>query len=51
VLDYTSAEAGEDPQTRQLFATGQTMGVFYTESPASRLLCIKSKASSSSCWC
>ncbi len=44
VLDYTSAEAGEDPKTRKLFSSGQTMGVFYTESPASRLLCIKSKA-------
>jgi len=43
-LDYTSAEAGEDPETRKLFGTGQTMGVFYTESPASRLLCIKSRA-------
>ncbi len=41
-LDYTSAEAGEDPKTRELFRTGRTMGVFYTESPASRLLCIKS---------
>ena len=29
---------------RQLFRTGQTMGVFYTESPASRLLCAKSQA-------
>ena len=28
----------------QLFRTGQTMGVFYTESPASRLLCAKSQA-------
>ncbi len=46
VLDYTSAEAGQDPATRKLFATGQTMGVFYTESPASRQLCIKSKAES-----
>ena len=43
-LDYTSAEAGEDPETRKLFRTGNTMGVFYTESPASRALCIKSKA-------
>ncbi|HET9514638.1 MAG TPA: DNA polymerase III subunit alpha, partial [Gemmatimonadales bacterium] len=43
-LDYTSAEAGEDPETRKLFRTGHTMGVFYTESPASRALCIKSKA-------
>jgi error-prone DNA polymerase len=45
-LDYTSAEAGEDPQTRELFRTGRTMGVFYTESPASRLLCQKSRAES-----
>ena len=43
-LDYTSAEAGEDPETRALFRTGRTMGVFYTESPASRLLCEKSRA-------
>jgi len=43
-LDYTSAEAGEDPKTRALFRTGRTMGVFYTESPASRLLCEKSRA-------
>jgi error-prone DNA polymerase len=45
-LDYTSSEAGDDPKTRALFRTGQTMGVFYTESPASRLLCQKSKAES-----
>ena len=45
-LDYTSAEAGEDPATRDLFRTGRTMGVFYTESPASRLLCQKSRAES-----
>ena len=43
-LDYTGAEAGEDPKTRELFRTGRTMGVFYTESPASRMLCIKSRA-------
>jgi len=43
-LDYTSAEAGDDPKTRELFRTGRTMGVFYTESPASRMLCIKSHA-------
>ena len=43
-LDYTSAEAGEDPATRELFRAGRTMGVFYTESPASRALCIKSQA-------
>jgi DNA polymerase III alpha subunit len=45
-LDYTSQEAGEDPATRALFRTGRTMGVFYTESPASRALCIKSRAES-----
>jgi error-prone DNA polymerase len=44
ILDYTSAEAGEDPETRALFRTGRTMGVFYTESPASRLLGQKSQA-------
>ena len=43
-LDYTSAEAGEDPETRRLFRTGNTMGVFYTESPRRERLCIKSKA-------
>lgn len=42
LLDYTSAEAGDDAATRELFGTGNTMGVFYTESPASRQLCIKS---------
>ncbi|NOT07236.1 MAG: DNA polymerase III subunit alpha [Gemmatimonadales bacterium] len=42
-LDYTSQEAGADPATQELFRTGRTMGVFYTESPASRLLCIKSR--------
>ncbi len=46
VLDYTSSEAGEDPATRALFRAGKTMGVFYTESPASRLLCQKSQAES-----
>jgi DNA polymerase III alpha subunit len=44
LIDYTSADAGEDPRTRELFRTGQTMGVFYTESPASRQLCRKSRA-------
>ena len=44
LIDYTSADAGEDPRTRELFRTGQTMGVFYTESPASRQLCRKSQA-------
>jgi error-prone DNA polymerase len=43
-LDYSSSDAGDDPKTRELFRTGQTLGVFYTESPASRLLCQKSRA-------
>jgi error-prone DNA polymerase len=44
MIDYTSADPEDDPATRKLFSTGQTMGVFYTESPASRLLCAKSRA-------
>jgi error-prone DNA polymerase len=44
LIDYTSADAGEDLKTRELFRTGRTMGVFYTESPASRQLCQKSRA-------
>jgi DNA polymerase III alpha subunit len=44
LIDYTSSDAGEDEATRALFRTGQTMGVFYTESPASRALCAKSRA-------
>ena len=44
LIDYTSADAGDDPRTRELFRTGRTMGVFYTESPASRQLCQKSRA-------
>jgi DNA-directed DNA polymerase III PolC len=43
-IDYTSSTAGDDEKARALFRTGQTMGVFYTESPASRLLCAKSQA-------
>ncbi len=43
-LDYTSTEAGDDAATRACFRTGRTMGVFYTESPASRLLCARSRA-------
>jgi error-prone DNA polymerase len=43
-IDYTSSAAGEDEVAKKLFRTGQTMGVFYTESPASRLLCAKSQA-------
>ncbi len=45
-IDYTSQEAGDDPATKALFRSGQTMGVFYTESPASRQLCAKSHADS-----
>ncbi len=43
-IDYTSSDPGDDEPTRALFRTGQTMGVFYTESPASRMLCAKSRA-------
>jgi len=43
-LDYTSSEAGDDPATRRAFRTGETLGVFYTESPASRQLNLKSRA-------
>jgi len=43
-IDYTSSSAGDDPAAKALFRSGQTMGVFYTESPASRLLCAKSQA-------
>jgi DNA-directed DNA polymerase III PolC len=43
-IDYTSSTAGEDEAAKELFRTGKTMGVFYTESPASRLLCAKSRA-------
>ncbi len=43
-IDYTSSAAGDDEGAKRLFRTGQTMGVFYTESPASRLLCAKSQA-------
>ncbi|MBA3658807.1 MAG: DNA polymerase III subunit alpha, partial [Gemmatimonadales bacterium] len=44
IIDYTSSDAGDDEATRELFRTGRTMGVFYTESPASRQLCAKSLA-------
>ena len=43
-IDYTAADPEDDEPTRELFRTGQTMGVFYTESPASRMLCAKSRA-------
>ncbi len=35
-IDYTTADPEDDEPTKALFRTGQTMGVFYTESPASR---------------
>jgi error-prone DNA polymerase len=43
-IDYTSSSAGDDEAAKALFRTGKTMGVFYTESPASRLLCARSQA-------
>ena len=43
-IDYTADDPDDDEPTKALFRTGQTMGVFYTESPASRLLCAKSRA-------
>ncbi|HEY6223849.1 MAG TPA: DNA polymerase III subunit alpha [Gemmatimonadales bacterium] len=43
-IDYTSSDPVSDEATREVFRTGNTMGVFYTESPASRLLCQKSKS-------
>ena len=45
-LDYSTQLAGDDPATRALFRTGDTLGVFYTESPASRILNLKSQAES-----
>jgi hypothetical protein len=30
------SDPGDDEGTKELFRTGRTMGVFYTESPASR---------------
>lgn len=44
IIDPTSSTAGDDPATQDCFAAGDTMGVFYTESPASRLLNHKSRA-------
>ncbi len=43
-IDYTSSDPEDDEPTKALFRTGRTMGVFYTESPASRMLCAKSRA-------
>ena len=43
-IDYTTCDPEADELTRAVFRTGNTMGVFYTESPASRLLCQKSRA-------
>jgi error-prone DNA polymerase len=43
-IDYTSADPVDDEATKAIFRAGDTMGVFYTESPASRLLCQKSKS-------
>jgi error-prone DNA polymerase len=43
-IDYTTSHPADDPCTKEIFRTGNTMGVFYTESPASRLLCQKSQS-------
>ena len=43
-IDYTTTDAADDEATKAVFRTGDTMGVFYTESPASRLLCQKSQS-------
>jgi error-prone DNA polymerase len=43
-IDYTSSDPEDDEPTKELFRTGRTMGVFYTESPASRQLCARSRA-------
>ncbi len=43
-IDYTTCDPADDPCTKEIFRTGNTMGVFYTESPASRLLCQKSQS-------
>ncbi|MGH7568833.1 MAG: DNA polymerase III subunit alpha [Gemmatimonadales bacterium] len=43
-IDYTTSAPEGDAATREVFRTGNTMGVFYTESPAARLLCQKSQA-------
>ena len=43
-IDYTTSDPADDPCTKDIFRTGNTMGVFYTESPASRLLCQKSRS-------
>jgi error-prone DNA polymerase len=43
-IDYTTSHPADDEATKNVFRTGDTMGVFYTESPASRLLCRKSRS-------
>lgn len=45
-IDYTTSAPRADEATKRVFRTGDTMGVFYTESPASRLLCQRSKSDS-----
>jgi len=40
-LDYHDLDPVNDPETVQLMETGQTMGVFYIESPATRQLLAK----------
>jgi error-prone DNA polymerase len=42
-IDYANFNPVDDPQTREIIARGNTMGVFYLESPAMRLLQAKAK--------
>lgn len=43
VIDFSRKDPEDDPKTRQQVALGNTMGCFYIESPAMRLLQKKSK--------
>jgi DNA polymerase-3 subunit alpha/error-prone DNA polymerase len=43
VMDFSMADPEDDPKTRQQVASGHTMGCFYIESPAMRLLQKKSR--------
>ncbi len=42
-IDYANFNPIDDPQTREIISRGNTMGVFYLESPAMRLLQAKAK--------
>jgi DNA-directed DNA polymerase III PolC len=43
-IDYSKFNPIHDPKTKELFTTGDTMGVFYVESPATRLFFKKMKS-------